>query len=149
MPCRVRRKPCIAAFRATRLTAEQRLERRAPSGSERLNVQRVLQPVAWMISEIEKRVDVGDSHSICRLTDFYDFVSSAYRAFPQNAQVESGPAAGCQQCRHPRLVRPDADAIAGNARLSDLEQCVANLITITDAYNVVGQSLDREVLAEL
>ena len=88
--------PCIAAFRAIRLTAEQRLERRAPSGSERLNVQRVLQPVAWMISEIEKRVDVGDSHSICRLTDFYDFVSSAYRAFPQNAQVESGPAARCQ-----------------------------------------------------
>ncbi len=30
-----------------------------------------------------------------------------------------------------------------------LEQCVADLITITDAYGVVRQSFDREVLAEL
>src|SRR5262249_44791957 len=39
--------------------------------------------------------------------------------------------------------------IAGNAGLSDLEQCVADLIAIADANGIVRQSFDREILAEL
>jgi hypothetical protein len=42
-----------------------------------------------------------------------------------------------------------ADAIACDARLSDLEKCAADLITVADAHGIVGQSFDREVLAEL
>src|SRR5262249_55395521 len=64
-------------------------------------------------------------------------------------EVEPGPSAGCQQCRHPGLVHPNADAIAGNPRLRDLEQCAADLITVADAHIIVGQSFDREVLTEL
>jgi hypothetical protein len=33
--------------------------------------------------------------------------------------------------------------------LSDLEKCGADLKTVADAYGIVGQSLDREVLPEL
>jgi hypothetical protein len=33
--------------------------------------------------------------------------------------------------------------------LSDLEQCAADLIAVADANGIVGQSFDREVLAEL
>jgi hypothetical protein len=33
--------------------------------------------------------------------------------------------------------------------LSDLEKCGADLITVADAHRIVGQSFDREVLAEL
>jgi hypothetical protein len=33
--------------------------------------------------------------------------------------------------------------------LGDLEQRAADLITVADAYCVVGQSFDREILAEL
>jgi hypothetical protein len=44
---------------------------------------------------------------------------------------------------------PDADAIAGDARLGDLEKGVTNLISIADARGIVGEPLDREVLAEL
>jgi hypothetical protein len=33
--------------------------------------------------------------------------------------------------------------------LGDLEQCAADLVTVADAHSVVGQSFDREVLAEL
>ncbi len=33
--------------------------------------------------------------------------------------------------------------------MSDLEQCAADLITVADANGIVGQSFDREVLAEL
>jgi hypothetical protein len=33
--------------------------------------------------------------------------------------------------------------------LSDLEQCAADLISVANAHSIVGQSFDREVLAEL
>src|SRR5882724_2499304 len=102
-----------------------------------------------MIGRIEKRVDLCDGHSLVRLSHLHDFVAGAHLAFPQDAEVEPRPSARCQQCRHPRLVHPNADAIAGNARLSDLEQCAADLITVADANDIVGQSFDREVLAEL
>src|SRR6516165_6087232 len=39
----------------------------------------------------------------------------------QDAKVEPRPSAGCQQCRHSRFVHTNANAIAGDARRSDLE----------------------------
>ena len=41
------------------------------------------------------------------------------------------------------------DAVAGDARLGDLEQRAADPVAVADADLVVGQPLDREVLAEL
>src|SRR5215813_6302978 len=102
-----------------------------------------------MIGRIEERVDVRDGHSLLRLPQLQDFVTRADVAFLQDTEVEPRPPAGCQQCRHAGLVHPDADAIAGNARLSDLEHCAADPITVADADGIVGQSFDREVLAEL
>src|SRR5260370_19639123 len=102
-----------------------------------------------MIGRIEERVDLCDGHSLLPLSRLYDFVTGADLAFLQYAQVEPRPSAGCQQCRHSALVHPNADAIAGNARLRDLEQRAADLITVADAHGIVGQSFDRKVLAEL
>src|SRR6516165_3657979 len=102
-----------------------------------------------MIGRIQERVDLCDRHSLLRLSHLHDFVAGAHAAFLQDAEIEPRPSAGCQQCRHSGLVHPNADAIAGNAGLSDLEQRAADLITVPDAHGIVGQSLDREVLAEL
>src|SRR5947199_10443898 len=102
-----------------------------------------------MIWRIEERVDLCDGHPLLRLSHLHDFVARSYLAFPQDAKVEARPSAGCQQSRHPRLVHPNADAIACNARLGDLEQRAADLITVADAHCIVGQSFDREVLTEL
>src|SRR5262245_6371252 len=102
-----------------------------------------------MIGRIEERVYLCDSHSLLCLSHLHDFIAGANLAFPQDAEAKPRPSAGCQQCRHPGLVYPNADAIAGNARLSDLEQRAADLITVADAHGVVGQSFDREVLTEL
>src|SRR5262249_8357196 len=102
-----------------------------------------------MIGRIEQRVDLGDGHSLLRLSQFHDFVAGAHFAFLQDAEVESRPSAGRQQCRHPGLVHPNANAIARYARCSDLEQCTAYSITVADTNVIVRQSLDREVLAEL
>jgi hypothetical protein len=57
--------------------------------------------------------------------------------------------AGRQQRRHPGFVHPNADAKAGDARLSHLEKRGADLISVADACKVVGQSFDCEVLAKL
>ena len=102
-----------------------------------------------MIGRIEERVDLCDRHSIVRLSHLHDFVARAQLTFAQNTEVEPRKSAGRQQCRHPRLVHPNADAIAGHAGLSDFEQCAADLITIADANGIIRQSFDREVLAEL
>jgi hypothetical protein len=83
-------------------------------------------------TRIEKRVDLCDSYSLLRLSQLHDFVTGAYFAFLQDAEVESRPSAGRQQRRHPGLVHPNADAIARYARCSDLEQCTADSITVAD-----------------
>src|SRR4051812_4675374 len=101
------------------------------------------------MARVEKRVSLGDGHSLCRLSDLDDLVSGGDVAFAKNPEVESRPSARRQQCRHPRLVHPNADAIAGHARLRDLKQPTADLIAITDAHSIVRQSFDCEVLAEL
>src|SRR5882724_8837983 len=102
-----------------------------------------------MIARIEEPVDLCDGHSLLRLSHLHDLVTSVRPAFLQDAEVEPRPSAGCQQCRHPGFVHPNAHAIAGNARLSDLEHRAADLITVADARGIVGQSFDRKVLAEL
>src|SRR5215472_11378265 len=120
-----------------------------PSGRKRLDPQGALQAIARMIGRIEQRVDLRDGHSLLRLSQFHDFVAGAHLAFLQDAEVVSRPSAGRQQCRHPGLVHPNADAIARHAWCSDLEQCTADSITVADTNGIVRQSLDREVLTEL
>ncbi|SRR5581483_363774 len=117
--------------------------------SLRLDPQRALQPAPRMVRRIKERVDLGDGHSLLGFAGFHDFVSGAHRPFLEDAEVEARPAAGSQQCGHPRVVHPNADPITGNTRLSDLEQRAADLIAVADAYAIIGQSFDREVLAEL
>ena len=102
-----------------------------------------------MIGGIEKCVDLGHGHAHFRLPYLPDFVAGADDAFLQDAEVEAGPSTGRQQRRHPRLVHPNADAIAGDTGLSDLEQRATDLVTVADADGIVGQSLDGEVLAKL
>ena len=54
-----------------------------------------------------------------------------------------------EQRRHLRLVHPDADAVARDPRLADLEQRRTDAVAVTDADLVIGEAGDREVLAEL
>src|SRR5262245_5997630 len=102
-----------------------------------------------MIGRIQKSVDFCDSHSLIRLSNLHNFVASAYFAFLRDAEVKPRMSAGCQQRRHPWFVHPDTNAIAGHARLSDLKQRTADLVTIADANGVIRQSFDRKIFAEL
>src|SRR5262249_56740166 len=60
-----------------------------------------------------------------------------------------GTVVGDQQSWHRGQVEPDSDAVAGDARLGDLEQRAADAVAVADADLVVGKALDGEVLAEL
>lgn len=102
-----------------------------------------------MIGRIKKPIDLGDGHPLLCLSSFYDFIASADVSFLEHAEIEPWTSAGRQQCGHSRLIHSNTDAITGHARLSDPENCVANPVTITDTYLIVGQSFDSEVLAEL
>ena len=99
-------------------------------------------PVA--VPHVEERVDLCDSHSLFPLSRLHDFAAGANLAFLSHARVEPRPAARCQQCRHPGLVHPNANGLAGNARLRDLEQRAADLITVANAHGIVGQSFDGD-----
>ena len=50
-----------------------------------------------MIGRIEQRVDLGDGHSLVRLSYLHDFVAGTHLAFLQNTEIEPRPSAGCQQ----------------------------------------------------
>src|SRR5260370_2945938 len=149
MGSRRRHEPCVTTPRSSRLVLQYRFKQRAPSGRKGFGPQCALESIAGMIRRIKEWVDRCDRHSLVRLSHLHDLVTSAHFAFVQDAEVEPGPSAGRQQCGHPGLAHPNADAIAGNARLSDLEQRAADLIAIADAHLILGQSSDLELLAEL
>jgi hypothetical protein len=64
-------------------------------------------------------------------------------------QVEAGAVVADQQRGHLRLTQPQADPVAGDPRLSDLELGLADAVAVADADLVVGQPVDGEVLAEV
>src|SRR5580658_10030348 len=125
-----RRQPRVYGLRPFLFTLEQRFKRAAPSGRKRFDPQRALQTIACMIGQIEERVDLSDGHALCRLSYLHNFVAGSHLTFTKNAEIESRPTAGCEQCRHPGFVHPNADAKACDARLSDLEKCGADLKAI-------------------
>jgi hypothetical protein len=54
-----------------------------------------------------------------------------------------------QQCRHPRVIHPDANAVTGHSWLRHFEERPANSIAISDADLVIRQALDGEILSKL
>src|SRR5262245_2416326 len=102
-----------------------------------------------MIGRIEQRVDFGDGHPLGGLSHLDDDVAGADVACLQDAEIESRPPRGGEQCRHARLVHSNAEPIAGNPRLRHLEYGAADLIPIADAHGIVSQLLDSEVLSKL
>ncbi len=54
-----------------------------------------------------------------------------------------------QEGRELGLAQAQADPVAGNPRLGDLELCIADLVPVADAHLAVGQPVDREILPEV
>ena len=102
-----------------------------------------------MTVQVQQRVHIGDRHRFWSGCDLPDFVAGLYFAFLEHAKVEAGSPVLDEQRGHARLVHPDAQPVAGDPRLADLEQCRSDPVLVADADLIVGEPVDREVLAEL
>jgi hypothetical protein len=93
---RCRHEPGVSTSAGSRLALQQCLERCAPSRRKRLDPQGALQSIARMMGRIEQRVDLSDRHPLVHLSHLHDFIAGAHHAFPQDAEIEPRPSAGCQ-----------------------------------------------------
>ena len=120
-----------------------------PARAERRYPQCPQQLLAGVAGQIEQRVDFGDCQRFRARGELYDLVVRPDLSLGQDPEVEPRPVVCHQQRRYPGIVHPDADPVAGNARLAHLEDRAADLVAIADADHVVGETLDGEVLPEL
>jgi hypothetical protein len=128
---------------------EQRPERCLPAGAELGDVERPDQLLAGMARQVEQRAHLRDVHAPPARGDLDDLVAGLDLSFGADAEIEPGTPVGHQQGGHPRLLHPEADAVAGDPRLGDLELRLADPVAVTDAHLVVRQPIDGEVLSEL
>jgi hypothetical protein len=99
--------------------------------------------------QVQQSVHLGDGHPLRAVGDLDDLVTRLDRALDEHPEVEAGPVMLHEQRRYPRVVHPDTHPVAGDARLSHLEQRLADPVSIPDAHLVVRQAVDGEVLTEL
>jgi hypothetical protein len=99
--------------------------------------------------QIQQAIDLGHRHFLRTALEAFDRVAGSDFLLLEYPEVETRPAVCDEQRGHARLVHPDAEAIARDPRLADLEQRRADLVAVTDADLVVRETLHGEVLAEL
>jgi hypothetical protein len=102
-----------------------------------------------MPGQVKERIHFGYRNPLRPIGNFHDLVARANDTFLQNAKVEAWPVMRYKQGGHARFVHTNADAIAGDAWLRHFEESLANAIAISYAHFIVGQSVDREVFAEV
>ena len=127
---------------------DQVAERALPAGAQRAHGQQPAHRRHVRAGQVELGVGDGDADPLGRRADLDDVVARPHAALPQDPEVEAGPVVGHEQRGHPRLAQAQPDAVAGDARLRDLELGLADAVAVADAHLVVGQPVDGEVLAE-
>ena len=152
-PCRRRpgrgRRGGIARGRATPFLLEQCFKRAPPAGAQGRDPQRPLEPLSVAPGQIEQRVDIGDGHALWTGQNLDNLVAGFDLGLLKDAKIKPGPVMRHNERRHSRLVHPDAEPVAGDARLRHLEQRAADPVSVADADLRVGQAIDSEILAEL
>lgn len=138
-----------ATRRAPLRIVEQCAQRCSPARAQRGHAQRALEQVRVARVEIQQPVDRRHGDLFRTGGDLDDFVARLHLAFFDHPEVEARSASAREQRGHARLVHADADAVAGHARLCDFEDRRTDPVAVADADLVVGEPVDREVLAEL
>ena len=136
--------PVVPAF-----SASIDSERLLPPRAQRADAHGTTHRITIVPGQVEQRVDVGDRHPTRSGCHLDDGITGPDDALAQDAQVEPGSPMAHQQRGQLWLAEPHADPVAGDPRLTHLEQRLTDLVAVTDADLVVGKPVDREVLAEL
>jgi len=99
--------------------------------------------------QVQQSIHRGYRDPFWTIADFCDDIAGTNFTFLQHAEVKPRSAVCDKQCRHPRLIHADANAVARYARLCHLKYRITNAVSITDANFVIRKALHCEVLAEL
>src|SRR5215467_7436528 len=102
-----------------------------------------------MFWQVQQSIHFGYSHAFWTIADFCDDIAGSNFTLVQHAEVKPWSAVCDKQCRHPRLIHADTDAVARYARLSHLKYRITNAVSITDINFVIRKAPHCEVLAEL
>jgi hypothetical protein len=102
-----------------------------------------------VIGRIEKGINLRDRNALGTIGDLLNPIARTDRPFLQNAKIKSRPTMRHHQCRHLGMVHPYAQPVAGDARLRDLEDAVANAKSISNANVGISQAVNRKVFAKL
>ncbi len=143
------RNPGHAGPAPSRRPAGQRVAERAPpAGAQGRGVHGRAHQRRVMAGQVEQ--GVGDGHGQPRRAGpgADDRVAGPDAALADHPHVEARPVVADQQRRQVRPAQPQADPVAGDARLGDLELGLADPVPVADAHLVVGQAVDGQVLAE-
>src|SRR5215469_1018336 len=98
---------------------------------------------------VQEGIDLGDGHGLWPGGYLDDLITSLDSALLQHAEVEPRSAMGNQHGRDARVFHADTDPVARDPGLGYLEDCLADAVPVADAYLIVCEALDGEVLAEL
>jgi len=102
-----------------------------------------------MAGRVQEGVCLGDGHALGTSSDLDDLVAGSYLPFLEDANVETWfPMRDEQRC-HSRLIHSDPNPIACHAGLGHFEYSTSDLVSVADAYLVVGQAFDGEVFTKL
>ena len=102
-----------------------------------------------MLRRIGEGIDLGDRHALGAVRELLDAIAGADLAFLDDAEIKAGPVVRNRQRRYLRMSQPDADPVAGVARLANLYDGTADPEAIADADLGIGEALHCEVLAEV
>ena len=128
---------------------EQGFERGAPAGAQRRNAQSPFQLARVAPGQIQQRVGFGDGQMPGTGRGFHNLVAGFDLAFLEDAKIKAGSMMRHDERRHLRFIHPNAEPVAGDARLRHFEQRAPDPVPVANANLSVGQTVDCEILAEL
>ena len=106
-------------------------------------------PLLSRPGKYKQRIYLGDGQMFGTGQDLHDLVAGFDLALLEDAKIKARSVMLDDERRHLRLVHPDAEPVAGDARLRHFEQRASNPVMVANAHLRIGQAVDGEILAEL
>src|ERR1019366_2859251 len=92
--------------------------------------------------------DIRHGDAVFVLAHPLDIVSRVNEPLFENRKIDSGTAAGEKSLHDVVAAKPNAELIAGKARLGDLKEGFADPVMVADARDVFAEYFGREIFAE-
>ncbi len=91
----------------------------------------------------------ANGHAFWAVRDLFDLVSGPDLSLLDYPKIETRPSVGYEEGRHFWMVETEANPIARDARLADLEDAAADAKPVSNTDLGIGQAIDCEVLSEI